>query len=66
MYQYQVTVHFENGATMNYLYTDLEFNKALDKLNNSSLPSELWFLKDGVRSRFVGSNFDENGLAEFI
>lgn len=64
MIQYQVTVHFDNGDTMNYLYS--EFSRALDKLNNSSRPTEVWFLVDGVRSHFVGSNYDENGLAEFI
>lgn len=66
MMQYQVTVHFDNGDTMNYLYSSLEFNKALDKLNRSSRPAELWFLTDGVRSHFVGSNYDDCGLAEFI
>lgn len=61
---YQITVHFKNGSTMSYTYP--EFSKALDKLNESTRPTEMWFLVDGVRSRFVGANFDDNGLAEFI
>lgn len=63
---YQLTVHYQNGSSKSYSYSILELNKALDKLNSMSCPAELWFLADGVREHFVGSNFDENGVADFI
>lgn len=62
---YQLTVYHEKGSK-SYSYSILEFSKALDKLNGLSVPAELWFLVDGVRSHFVGSNFDDDGLADFI
>lgn len=66
MFQYKLTVHFTHDSSLSYLYSCLEFNKALDKLNSSSHPAELWFLVDGERDHFVGSNYDENGLADLV
>lgn len=63
---YELTVHYKNGSSKSYLYSILEFNKALDKLNSMSRPAELWFLLDGERSHFVGANFDDFGVPEFI
>lgn len=63
---YQLTVHFKNGSSKSYLYPCFEFSKALDKLNSLSRPAELWFLVDGVREHFVGANFDDYGVSDFI